>query len=176
MPFKSKKQEAFLKINEPKVYKKWREDYKNGGVNIGIPGKAINVPIPELGASLNVADDEVTATVEDGPTWAQINKPWNKNKDATALLEQELYVDEHKTVHLNARFREGSGGDSVGITAVGEDWDFNANTDGDNVNISGNIVKKFNKGGMAGCPMDGAVIKGGTKIKPERYTHGKRKV
>ena len=34
----------------------------------------------------------------------------------------------------------------------------------------------FNKGGMAGCPMDGAVIKGGTKIKPERYTHGKRKV
>jgi len=35
---------------------------------------------------------------------------------------------------------------------------------------------KFNKGGMAGCPMDGAVIKGGTTIKPDRYTHGKRKV
>jgi hypothetical protein len=36
--------------------------------------------------------------------------------------------------------------------------------------------KRYNKGGMNGCPMDGAVIKGGTKIKPDRYTHGKRKV
>jgi hypothetical protein len=36
--------------------------------------------------------------------------------------------------------------------------------------------RDYNEGGMAGCPMDGAAIKGGTKIKPDRYTHGKRKV
>ena len=43
MPFKSKKQEAFLKINEPKVYKKWKRDYKNGGVNLQIPGVNLNM-------------------------------------------------------------------------------------------------------------------------------------
>lgn len=32
MPFKSKKQETYLKINEPKVYKKWKRDYDKGGV------------------------------------------------------------------------------------------------------------------------------------------------
>ena len=37
MPFKSKKQETYLKINEPKVYKKWKRDYKNGGVNLQNP-------------------------------------------------------------------------------------------------------------------------------------------
>ena len=40
----------------------------------------------------------------------------------------------------------------------------------------GGTARRFNNGGMAGCPMDGAVMKGGTKIKPDRYKHGKKKV
>ena len=34
----------------------------------------------------------------------------------------------------------------------------------------------LNEGGMVGCPMDGAIMKGGTKIKPNRYKNGKREV
>ena len=40
----------------------------------------------------------------------------------------------------------------------------------------GGTTRRFNNGGMAGCPMDGAIMKGGTKIKPDRYKHGKKKV
>ena len=38
------------------------------------------------------------------------------------------------------------------------------------------LYQPLNNGGMVGCPMDGAVMKGGTKIKPDRYKHGKREV
>ena len=165
MPFKSKKQKDYLRINKPKIYKKWKNDYKDGGVNINIPG-----------GNVNMTEKDVTATMQSGPTWAEMNVPYNKSKDASALLEQEIYVGKNKTVYLNAQVTEGSGGDRVGITAIGENWNVNANTDGNNADISGNIVKRFNNGGMAGCPMDGAAIKGGTKIKPDRYKHGKRKV
>jgi hypothetical protein len=41
MPFKSKKQEAYLKINEPKVYKKWKKNYNMGGMNCPVDGEAI---------------------------------------------------------------------------------------------------------------------------------------
>jgi|TARA_R100001163_G_scaffold54138_1_gene41454 hypothetical protein len=41
MPFKSKKQETYLKINEPKVYKKWKKNYKHGGMNCPVDGEAI---------------------------------------------------------------------------------------------------------------------------------------
>ena len=165
MPFKSKKQETYLKINEPKVYKKWKRDYESGGVNLEIPG-----------GNLNLTDRDVTATVQDDSTWAQINKPFRGKGDASALVEQEVYVDENKRVYLNVWDTEGAGGAGIGITATGENWDVNTTHTGDDTSISGRFVKRFNKGGMNGCPMDGAVIKGGTTIKPDRYKNGKRKV
>tara|TARA_R100000152_G_C6603375_1_gene59703 strand:- start:183 stop:341 length:159 start_codon:yes stop_codon:yes gene_type:complete len=41
MPFKSKKQETYLKINEPKIYKKWKKRYSHGGMNCPVDGEAI---------------------------------------------------------------------------------------------------------------------------------------
>ena len=163
MPFKSKKQEAFLKINEPKVYKKWREDYRNGGVNLQIPG-----------ANVNMTEEDVTATVHDGPTWAQINKPFKG--DASFLVEQEIDVSDDGRVSLKAWDREGRGGAGAELTFQNENLRVTGGRSNKEnyVSVEGRIP--FNEGGMAGCPMDGAVIKGGTKIKPERYTHGKRKV
>jgi len=163
MPFKSKKQETYLKINEPKVYKKWKRDYDKGGVNLQIPG-----------GNLNMTESDVTATMQDGPTWAQLNKRFKG--DASALIEQEVYVDKNKRVYLNMWDKEGAGGAGIGITATGENWNVNATRTKDDTSISGNFVKRFNKGGMNGCPMDGAIMKGGTKIKPDRYKNGKKEV
>ena len=91
MPFKSKKQETYLKINEPKVYKKWKRDYDKGGVNLQIPG-----------VNLNMTESDVTATMQDGPTWAQINKPFSQKGDASILVEQELNVTDDGRVSLKA--------------------------------------------------------------------------
>ena len=163
MPFKSKKQETYLKINEPKVYKKWKRDYDKGGVNLQIPG-----------GNLNMTESDVTATMEDGPTWAQLNKPFKG--DASVLIEQELDVSEDGRVSIQAWDREGRGGAGAEITFQNENVSLNAGRDNKEnfVSLQGRIP--FEDGGMAGCPMDGAVMKGGTKIKPDRYKHGKKKV
>ena len=165
MPFKSKKQETFLKINKPKVYKKWKRDYRNGGVNLKIPG-----------ANVNMTERDVTATVQDGPTWAQINKPFSSKGDASFLVEQEIDVSDDGRVSLKAWDTEGRGGAGAEVTFENENVRVNVGRDDKEnyVGVEGRIP--FNEGGMAGCPMDGAAIKGGTKIKPERYTHGKKKV
>ena len=226
MPFKSKKQETYLKINEPKVYKKWKRDYKNGGVNLQIPG-----------VNLNMTESDVTATVQDGPTWAQINKPFSQKGDASILIEQELNVTDDGRVSLKAWDREGTGGAGAEVTFQNENLsvtggrsnkenyvgvegripfnggglaeklkeeasdsaekDFRASTgkikDGKwvphkkikekrekmwipkDADIE-DAYQPLNKGGMVGCPMDGAIMKGGTKIKPNRYKNGKREV
>ena len=165
MPFKSKKQETYLKINEPKVYKQWRRDYENGGVNLQIPG-----------GNLNLTESDVTATMRDGPTWAQINKSLWRKGDASVLIEQELDVSDDGRVSLKAWDREGAGGAGAEVTFMND----NVRVSGGRANkdnyIRGQVRIPFNEGGMAGCPMDGAAIKGGTAIKPDRYKNGKRKV
>ena len=165
MPFKSKKQETFLKINEPKVYKKWKRDYKNGGVNLQIPG-----------VNLNMTESDVTATMEDGPTWAQINKPFSQKGDASILVEQELNVTDDGRVSLKAWDREGTGGAGAEVTFQNENLRVTGGRSNKEnyVGVEGRIP--FNEGGMAGCPMDGAIMKGGTKIKPDRYKNGKKEV
>ena len=158
MPFKSKKQEDYLRINEPEVYKRWKKRYDNGGVN------------------LNTTEKGITATVQDGPTWAQINKPFNPKGDASILVEQELNVTDDGRVSLKAWDTEGASGAGAELTFQKENVSFTAGRDNKEnyVGVEGRIP--FNKGGMNGCPMDGAVIKGGTNNKEARYTHGKRKV
>ena len=142
MPFKSKKQEDYLRINEPEVYKRWKKRYDNGGINVNVAP----------GVSINMGPKGIGATVE-GETTIQGNIPLSKEQDASVLIKQEIDVGEDGLVSVNLWKTEGRGG---------------------GVGIEGRIP--FNKGGMGGCPMDGAVIKGGTTIKPDRYTHGKRKV
>ena len=165
MPFKSKKQETYLKINEPKVYKKWKNDYEEGGININIPG-----------GDVNFTEKDVTATVQSGPTWMQLNKGYERKGDASFLIEQELDVSEDGRVSIQAWDREGRGGAGAEITFQNENVSLNAGRDNKEnfVSLQGRIP--FEDGGMNGCPMDGAVMKGGTKIKPDRYKHGKKKV
>jgi hypothetical protein len=172
MPFKSKKQRTFLQINEPEVYKKFKEEERrdNGGI--------LNQEI-----DLNVAPDTyVTMSPQgvkgrvEGPTTIQGGIPFDKNKDAYAAIETEVYVDKDKRVYLRAWDREGTGGAGVGATVVGDNWSIDTTRSNGETRVEGKLAIPFGHGGMNGCPMDGAVIKGGTKIKPERYTHGKRKV
>jgi len=172
MPFKSKKQETYLKINEPKVYKKWKRDYESGGVNLEIPG-----------GNLNLTESDVTATVQDDSTWAQLNKPLWKG-DASILVEQELNVTDDGRVSLKGWDREGTGGAGAELTFHNENLNVTAGRSNKENYIRGQLRMPFNeggyqplnRGGMAGCPMDGAAIKGGTAIKPDRYKNGKRKV
>ena len=166
MPFKSKKQEDYLRINEPEVYKRWKKRYNNGGVGVSAGVGPI---------TLTLTPNELQGTIP-GPTTVQGTVPFSKNEDASVLIEQEVYVDKDTRVYLNMWDKEGAGGAGIGITATGENWDVNATHTGDDTSISGRFVKRFNKGGRNGCPMDGAVIKGGTTIKPDRYKNGKRKV
>ena len=216
MPFKSKKQEDYLRINEPEVYKRWKKRYDNGGINLNVaPGVSINVDPQGIGATI------------EGETTIQGNIPFSKNQDASILIEQEIDVGDDGRVSVNL-WKTGGRGGGVGVEGrlsfskggTGEkeeasesaekDFDFLLNKV-DKSNMPGNrawtgtlkdgewvphppikenrkkwwipkdvdiedLIQPLNKGGMAGCPMDGAVIKGGTTIKPERYTHGKRKV
>jgi len=166
MPFKSKKQEDYLRINEPEVYKRWKKRYDNGGVNLNIAP----------GVNLNTTEKGITATAQDGPTWAQIKKPFNPKGDASILVEQELNVTDDGRVSLKAWDTEGAGGAGAELTFQKENVSFTVGRDNKEnyVGVEGRIP--FNKGGMNGCPMDGAVIKGGTTIKPDRYKNGKRKV
>ena len=166
MPFKSKKQEDYLRINEPEVYKRWKKRYDNGGLNKEAASEVSFTPTRQ---GIRVLDLE-------GGTTIQGNIPFMPNQDAYAAIEQEVYVDKDKRVYVRAWDREGTGGAGVGATMVGDNWSIDTMHGNGETNISGRFVKRFNKGGMNGCPMDGAVIKGGTKIKPDSYTHGKRKV
>lgn len=165
MPFKSKKQETYLKINEPKVYKKWKNDYEEGGININIPG-----------GDVNFTEKDVTATVQSGPTWMQLNKGYERKGDASFLIEQELDVSEDGRVSIQAWDREGRGGAGAEVTFQNENLSVTGGRSNKEnyVGVEGRI--SFNEGGMAGCPMDGAVMKGGTKIKPDRYKNGKKEV
>jgi lauroyl/myristoyl acyltransferase len=115
MPFKSKKQETYLKINEPKVYKKWKKNYKDGG----------------LEASEQAEEDF---------------------RASTGKIKNGKWVP-HKKIKENRK-----------KMLTPKDLDIK------------DLYQSLNNGGMVGCPMDGAVMKGGTKIKPDRYKHGKREV
>jgi len=156
MPFKSKKQEDYLRINKPKIYKKWKNDYGDGGVNINIPG-----------GNVNMTEKDVTATVQDGTTWAQINKSYERKGDASFLIEQELDVSEDGRVSIQAWDREGRGGAGAEITFQNENISLNAGrADKENfVSVKGRIP--FEDGGMAdgNCPVDGEAIRGKTKIR-----------
>ena len=114
--------------------------------------------------------------MQSGPTWMQLNKGYERKGDASFLIEQELDVSEDGRVSIQAWDREGRGGAGAEITFQNENVSLNAGRDNKEnfVSLQGRIP--FEDGGMAGCPMDGAVMKGGTKIKPDRYKHGKKKV
>ena len=296
MPFKSKKQEDYLRINEPEVYKKFKEEERrdNGGVMIAdnlitLEERAKRKKIAEqkilesMGeARFESSDWPLTKTASPtkgfirGEAGSQnITLSVTPSKDASALVEKELQLNDDTNLYIAQEFREqGQEGTGVHIKSpsiqagVSTDWkkedkayfsgrgttpvgdvginlnknfrrgasgeiywrsrdgrwnatgstnfndvkklnlgyntedvsidyqkDFGGNEEltgeyrlhpnvrirgGTNLKKDHNIMLegslKFNKGGMAGCPMDGAVIKGGTKIKPDRYTHGKRKV
>lgn len=115
MPFKSKKQETYLKINEPKIYKKWKKNYKNGGFE---------------------ASEQAE---KDFRAW-------------TGKIKDDKWVPHKKIKEKREKMW------------IPKDVDIE------------DAYQPLNKGGMVGCPMDGAIIKGGTKIKPDRYKHGKREV
>ena len=121
MPFKSKKQETYLKINEPKIYKKWKKNYKDGGLEAS-----------------EQAEEDFRAS-------AKLLYKHGKIKDGKWVPHKKIKEKREKMW-------------------IPKDADIE------------DAYQPLNKGGMVGCPMDGAIIKGGTKIKPNRYKNGKREV
>ena len=129
MPFKSKKQEDYLRINKPKIYKKWKNDYKDGGVNLQNPffSKKEKSPVENnnkitdversaeksttvnfLGEDIKLSDlsDDFGKSYKAEAGKNTINVRNSNYSDASILFERELEIDPDNEIYIDHEQRE----------------------------------------------------------------------